>query len=572
MSLLDDKVAGFMDSMAKAAQYANGDDQTDVQTPGGPIPSLAKQARQNLEEIARYQPELSDIQTVLLSKADQSTLDGLGDTSGGIPGVIANNASVLFVADSIGEGVGATYPQAWAYSSAMSIMNKVAPDGYGYFTTVNMANALTEAGITSTGAIVAEGAVANRLALNPGQTLTLTGRAIGNVDLFFDAATSVGSSLEYRLNGVLYNTKALSSAGQTGIMSTFYTPFQDGGPLCKSTDIIEVKAINARATITGIMSARTTPNSPIVYVAAKSGYTYQDFTTAAAMDEFAWYLNFYRAAAEKVMVVGLGTNSIYQAGARADTPADMVTKMAAFIAGMRARCTPLRVAVWVPPKSDPTIFPIIKPGYTYNDYVKAIVAFGAQNNVAVIRVDRTVLGNANVMLFDGVHPLPIGNMVLAQATCSTLGVSLNTRAPTTTDLLVEGANNRFLTAARQQALSAYDFNQGISGKPAAGDKAMFVKAGRRFFLDPNTANWYASATTAPTADCFYSLQKNNVEIARFNFVANKSTCDTITITGGGALDNQFEKFVSLKLVAPAVADAAMADVVFFIPAYLNATQ
>jgi hypothetical protein len=60
MSELDNLIVGFKDSMSKAGQYAKGDDQTDVATPNGPVPSIAKQARLAAERIDQLVPDLSN--------------------------------------------------------------------------------------------------------------------------------------------------------------------------------------------------------------------------------------------------------------------------------------------------------------------------------------------------------------------------------------------------------------------------------------------------------------------------------------------------------------------------------
>ena len=357
----------------------------------------------------------------------QTVLDSIGDTSNGIPGAIATGASVLVVGDSMGEGAGATYAQSWAHQLARSIMNRAGVTGYGYHTTINMQSALQESGIASNGTPIASGVVAHRLSLAPGQTITVTGRAVAGVDVMYDASASNGASIEFRLNGALIATKQLAPVGAaTGIQNTFWTKIADGA-LTTETDVIELRAIGATAVITGILSLRAAERAPLVYVAAKANFTYLDFMSPVAMDELAAYLNFARTNDEKVLLIGLGTNSIYRPES-GESPVSMVARMGQFIAGMRARCSFLRVGVWVPPKADEAAFPIVSPGVTYESFVSAIVQFGAQNDVAVMRNDRTILGHSK-MLADGVHPLPVGHGALAQTACATAGVMLDPRQP-----------------------------------------------------------------------------------------------------------------------------------------------
>ncbi len=60
MSDLDDRIIDFKNSMSMAAAYAKGNDQTDVATPNGNIPSIAKQARINTALIASLMPDISN--------------------------------------------------------------------------------------------------------------------------------------------------------------------------------------------------------------------------------------------------------------------------------------------------------------------------------------------------------------------------------------------------------------------------------------------------------------------------------------------------------------------------------
>jgi hypothetical protein len=60
MSDLDNLIAGFKDNMAKTAEFVTGNDTHDVQTPTGPVPSLAKIAKQAGEAVTALLPDISN--------------------------------------------------------------------------------------------------------------------------------------------------------------------------------------------------------------------------------------------------------------------------------------------------------------------------------------------------------------------------------------------------------------------------------------------------------------------------------------------------------------------------------
>lgn len=63
MSMLDNLLTQFQQALTWAVQIVTGDDQTDVTTPGGTIPSFAKQVRLGQEQIAAITPDLTSVKS-----------------------------------------------------------------------------------------------------------------------------------------------------------------------------------------------------------------------------------------------------------------------------------------------------------------------------------------------------------------------------------------------------------------------------------------------------------------------------------------------------------------------------
>lgn len=82
MSDLDNQIIAFKDSMAKSISYATGDANTDVQTPNGLIPSIAKQAKTNAAIIAALLPAINNrlrIDVIDLTMTAQQKVNAKGN-------------------------------------------------------------------------------------------------------------------------------------------------------------------------------------------------------------------------------------------------------------------------------------------------------------------------------------------------------------------------------------------------------------------------------------------------------------------------------------------------------------
>lgn len=358
----------------------------------------------------------------------------LQENSGnGITSLRNASVSVVVLGDSISEGVGASnYMLGYSYILGRSIMNACNQGfpydpSYGYHSIVNMANALSETGVSTTGSVIGGGVVGSRLSLAAGQTLTVTGKEIAYLDFIYDASSSSGA-LQYKRNGVVIATKTISG---TGYQNTFATTLNNGN-IIPASDTITVTSTTGTVVITAILALKQSSGTPITYVVAKSGTAYQDYTGAAALDELAAYMSFSRSS--HMVVLALGTNNIYNSG-KALSPAGVVTQIAALITGLNSRAgAGTYWAISIPPKAS-NAWPVSIAGYTYEDYVRAIAAYAVTVNAVLIRNDLSVLSRDADYYSDGVHPNDIGHQVMAKTFCDVLGVPQNSFRPDSTTTL-----------------------------------------------------------------------------------------------------------------------------------------
>jgi len=348
----------------------------------------------------------------------------------GAQGALRNTPSILILGDSITEGTGAaSFVTGYSYSVARSVMNAMDNGfdndrGYGYHTTINMANFITEPGVATTGSISATGVVVNRISLATTQTITITGRAVVSADAIYDASASTGSLL-IKLNGNTVNTVAMSG---TGLKNTFQTML-NGGAAISESDTITFQASGGTIVITGIFTLKSSNNSPLMYIVGKAGYAYQDYTGGAAITEIAYYLNFQRTSNEKILIVNLGTNNMYNSG-KALSPANVVAQMTSLVSQINALCTTVTYVFSIPPKANESTWPQ-QAGYTYNDYASAIATFCYANNYQMIRNDKSILSRTSAYYSDGIHPNTVGHRIMAETVCDVVGVTYNPYLRTT---------------------------------------------------------------------------------------------------------------------------------------------
>lgn len=370
---------------------------------------------------------LEDLQAYV-EKVDYTRLNGTLDprNNNSVAGMATTQCSWVGIFDSFGDAVGATsYREGCAWKIGRSLCN--ANDngvggerGFGYHSIVNWNTALASGLFTTTGTVVDRGMVRTQLRLNAGQSVTMTGVAIDYADLVYDAAGGSGTITIAR-NGVTARTVAFSG---TGPAATFDGTTITSGVLTAESDTITFTA-SATVYIMTVHAWRRAGNSPIGYMATLGGTGYQDYTSTAALDEIAFYLNYGRTGAPKYLFLALGTNNIYNSG-KALGPADMLAQVLLIIEGINSRVSGTKFIMQVPAKAGDD-WPFITPGFTYEDYVEASVNFAATYDIALARHDQTVLGTGDTEFLDPdqLHLRNAGHQVYAKTWCDTLGVPFN---------------------------------------------------------------------------------------------------------------------------------------------------
>jgi len=363
---------------------------------------------------------LSSPEKTLHSALRELEPSAIFDSNNGFVGIAELSSSMMILGDSITEGAGASsYPKAYAYQVARSILNhrnkgEQNDPGYGWHTDINQANAVNT-GLTSSGTLLATGLVASRRSLAPGQSITVNNRAFNSVYVVYDASSSSGSLVIAR-NGVTLSTQAV---GGTGLKET-----AEVANSWSETDTLTISAAGGTIVVCGVLTLKSSPSSSLLYVAGKSGYAYQDYITTSALDEISYWLNLFREGNEKVLVLNLGTNNLYNPG-RVLTPTEMTVKISSLIDGVNSRCSSVRFVISIPPRADATQFPILSPGVNYEDYVAAIFNFAKSNGHGLLRHDQSILSRNAELYSDGVHPSNVGHRVMAKTVCDSLGVTLN---------------------------------------------------------------------------------------------------------------------------------------------------
>lgn len=368
-------------------------------------------------------------------------------------------ASVLLVGDSFGQGGNAsTYRNSWPWLVARALLNQAnkglysGQQGDGYHAILNMYDfGLAYPGAGTTGALVAHGIWGHgagdpqgRITLGSGQSFTTSGYKAAAIQVIYDASASTGN-LTLSLNGTVFQTVAMTG---TGLKATPLVFFKGNGHLIKLSDTISVSASGGSVELVSIIPHKASQNQGVsVYVGARAGYAYQDYSSTAALDEMAFYLNL-NAPGKRTGVFNLGTNNLYNAD-KALTPADMVAQMEIVRAGLTARVPGFRMVVAVPPKSNEAVFPLIKSGYVFADYVAAILPWCQANHVTAVRQDLSPL-STGAYYAEGLHPNDAGHAIYTATLLEALAVPYDTQIQSS-----EALETEYLGQMRADAVLTY---------------------------------------------------------------------------------------------------------------------
>jgi len=340
--------------------------------------------------------------------------------------------AVLCIGDSNSAGNGQPYGFGGSLMgrTIRSIMNSydhgIGMDrGYMYESLLALSQELIPArGFSGSGSFVPgpSPALDDRFQLDPGEILTLTGREIAQLQLWYDPALSSGD-FTTTVDGVTANVHTVGAGGTTGSFN-----LAAGGGYIYPTSTVTVTSTTGTKVITGVQAIRKGGSlSPLVYAAPKGSQGFSDFSAPAVVTDLAAIVNSSSASARKLIMVLLGTNNMIATVGKQLTPAAYISALDALIVAYKAALggdSLCNFAVWVPPQPLEAL-----PLGTYQQYVDAIVAYcAADPRISCIRMDKTVLNTADFYT-DTLHLNEAGHIIAAQTICRTLGVELDARFP-----------------------------------------------------------------------------------------------------------------------------------------------
>lgn len=345
---------------------------------------------------------------VSLANANLSTFDRLYGRS-----------NIVIIGDSITAGVGASVPQ-FGYAGLLGqALANLFQDGYGYPIVRN--NGPASYLWTHNGTEGVAGLPGSSISLNgPEQYIGIKPSEGVGVVAYVEVLASTASTVQLEVNGVVVATAALSGA----VFKAFL--LLPKGVSWTSADDIRVTCPSGALVVSGVAPVRygnsvirAVDTSPLVITCGASGQSFEYFRTnkaqAAAMSSD------FSGSGASTYVIALGTNSIYNS-VQAQTPAQYVASMLGLEADLVALNPNISVIFTIPPQANEALWPVMKPGTTYNDYVEAIK--GAID--ASKWIDLNIYG---LPYSDGVHPTDAGHIAIARRICDGLGVPFDVETP-----------------------------------------------------------------------------------------------------------------------------------------------
>lgn len=354
------------------------------------------------------------------------------------PGSQAGLSAIVMLGDSNGEGAGTssgTYENGFLGKVARAIHNAYdmgmnTDRGHMYESVLQLSKAGIQ-GINASGSSLISGGVCDsRLSVPNGKQITITNREISSVDIFYDASLSSGT-LEFRINGVLYKTHAISGTGTKDTATSGHSYIYNSPSFyTKDTDVITIKSVGGTVVVTEIMATKSASNRPYIYSLTRQGWGFNEFSNSARVTEMAEHVNRFAGAGNKLVLICLGTNNQNLVVGRQLNPTDYITALDNLITAYRTALSApggyVKFAVWVPHETlDPRM-----AGYTYENYIDAICTYcDASIDTQCIRMDMSALARGATYLADNRHFNDIGHALAANVVCDSLGVNPNFLMP-----------------------------------------------------------------------------------------------------------------------------------------------
>ncbi|WP_394294613.1 SGNH/GDSL hydrolase family protein [Aeromonas rivipollensis] len=327
--------------------------------------------------------------------------------------------NIVLIGDSITAGVGAGSPE-FAYASlfGQAVANYY-KDGYCYPLLRNQA--MGSYIWTHNGTASSAGLSGDSVSLDgPGEYVQLLPSEGLGIVAFVEVTAGTATTIQLIINGVV-----VASAPLSGVVYEAFLTIPQGSSWTSSDDV-RVKSPSGTLVLSGISVLRrgnsvvnANNTSPLMITCGKSGSSFEYYRTNKAMT--AAMANSFSALGPSIYIVALGTNSIYQ-DASAQTPEDYVASMAGLESDLLALDSDIKVLFTIPPQSNETIYPVIKPGYTYFDYVDAIKNAFPLHQLIDLNIP-------SLPYVDGVHPNDAGHIAIARRMSEALGIPFNVEPP-----------------------------------------------------------------------------------------------------------------------------------------------
>ena len=330
---------------------------------------------------------------------------------------VRNN--IVVIGDSITAGVGASVPQ-FGYAGLLGqALANLFQDGYGYPIVRN--NGPASYLWTHNGEAGNAGLSGSSISLNgPAQYIRIKPSEGVGVVAYVEVLASTATTIQLEVNGVVVATAALSGAVFKAFLQL------QKGVSWTSADDVRVTCPSGTLVVSGVAPVRygnavilAVDTSPLVITCGASGQSFEYFRTnkaqAAAMSSD------FSGSGASTYIIALGTNSIYNS-VQAQTPAQYVASMLGLEADLVALNPNIGVIFTIPPQANESIWPVIKPGVTYTDYVEAIRAAIPPSKL----IDLNVYA---IPYADGVHPTDVGHIAIARRICDEIGVPFDVETP-----------------------------------------------------------------------------------------------------------------------------------------------
>lgn len=343
--------------------------------------------------------------------------------------------SIVILGDSNPAGAGQDNGYFGGYCGRLtrSLMNSydrgVGKDcGLRYETLLDCAQYFTQAtGITGYVAAFEPGGAANaraRLNAGAGHYLEMTGREIMNVALYYDLAGSAPDSTWYvTVDGVPAASGTVNISETTGLLGLTYPANQ----YIQKSSKVRFTCTSGSILIQGFEGIRSSANAPRIWVAPEGSQGFSDFAAPERVRIISKIVNNANATGKKLVVICLALNNMSSKVGKQLPVADFICQLDNLVAQYRAALggASLCSFVWVMPHKPNEVLQFAP----YEEYMAEGRAHCEDNNIEVVSTDRSILGKTTRHLKDELHLDDEGHCNMAQLTCSSFGVQMDTYYP-----------------------------------------------------------------------------------------------------------------------------------------------